>query len=398
MSLIWKLLRQHISIPQLSGFLCANIIGMAIILLGIQFYNDINAVYDSEDSFMREDYLIVNKNVNIVNSITGADNGFTRNEIEEFKSQPFVKKFGVFAPSQFMVKAGFDFQGMVRFSTDMFFEAVPDDFIDVDKDGWTFNAEDNTIPIIIPKNYLDLYNFGFAQSRNMPQLTEGILEAIKIDITAKGNGDEQIYKGHIYGFSSRINTILVPQSFIDYANNRFGKKNEQSVSRVILQVDNPTDDAITSYIQKNNYVTDVDKLDASKTNYLLKIVLSIVLFIGFIISILAFFILMLSIYLLVEKNSAKLQNLMLLGYSPSKVARPYQLLTWILNCIVVLISIILVLVIRKWYISLFEDFFPNMDIPSFTPTLIMSIGICIFMSIINYFVIKRKVLSVWSKK
>ena len=41
MNLIWKLLRQHISIPQFSGFFFANIFGLFIVLFGFQFYNDV---------------------------------------------------------------------------------------------------------------------------------------------------------------------------------------------------------------------------------------------------------------------------------------------------------------------------------------------------------------------
>ena len=37
-NLVWKLLRQHISIPQLAGFFFANLVGMSIVLLGYQFY------------------------------------------------------------------------------------------------------------------------------------------------------------------------------------------------------------------------------------------------------------------------------------------------------------------------------------------------------------------------
>ena len=48
-------------------------------------------------------------------------------------------------------------------STDMFFESVPDGFVDVNLDKWVFNENEPVIPIIIPRNYLNLYNFGFAQ-------------------------------------------------------------------------------------------------------------------------------------------------------------------------------------------------------------------------------------------
>ena len=225
-----------------------------------------------------------------------------------------------------------------------------------------------------------------------------MLEAISIEININGNGEADTYEGALAGFSNRINTILVPESFIDYANTRFSGNNTQSVSRVILQVDDPTDERITKYLQDNGYETDEGKLDASKTNYLLKVLLSIVLLVGLVISILAFYILMLSIFLLVEKNSTKLENLLLIGYSPTKVSQPYQILTILLNVIVVLVSVITVLVIRKMYLRLFEDFFPNMETPSTSSMWIIAIGLCVFVSVVNFFVIRRKVLSIWRSK
>lgn len=35
--LVWKLLRQHISVGQLAGFFLANLFGMMIVLLSVQF-------------------------------------------------------------------------------------------------------------------------------------------------------------------------------------------------------------------------------------------------------------------------------------------------------------------------------------------------------------------------
>ena len=56
----------------------------------------------------------------------------------------------------------------IHLSTDMFFESVPDEFVDIKLDKWHFDESTHTIPIIIPRNYLNLYNFGFAQSRSLP--------------------------------------------------------------------------------------------------------------------------------------------------------------------------------------------------------------------------------------
>ena len=60
--------------------------------------------------------------------------------------------------------------------------------------------------------------------------------------------------------------------------------------------------------------------------------------VGLLISVLSFYILMLSIYLLVQKNTTKLENLLLIGYSPWRVGLPYQILTVGMNVLVLLLA------------------------------------------------------------
>lgn len=398
MNLVWKLLRQHISIPQFAGFFFANLVGMLIILLGIQFYNDIQAVYDGEDSFMKADYLIVNKKISTMSTITGRSNTFSEDEVADFKSQKFVERMGAFTPSAYNVRASFNMEGMARMSTEMFFESVPDEFVDVARDKWSYEEGSTDIPIILPKNYLDLYNFGYAQSRSLPKLSEGILGAISLTIRIDGNGRMDEYQGRIVGFSSRLNTILVPDAFMKWANRVYANAEQaKETSRLILEVNNPTDDAITSYLQDNNYETDQDKLDASKTTYILRIIVGIVMSVGLVISILAFYILMLSVYLLVQKNSTKLENLILIGYSPAKVSLPYQALTVGLNVLVFILSFGLLIIIRKVYMKMFENFFPDMTAPSVTPSLILGITLLIVVSVLNIIAVRSKVVSLVRK-
>ena len=47
--LVWKLLRQHISVGQLAGFFLANLFGMMIVLLSVAKYIQCSGeVYDPE--------------------------------------------------------------------------------------------------------------------------------------------------------------------------------------------------------------------------------------------------------------------------------------------------------------------------------------------------------------
>lgn len=398
MNLVWKLLRQHISVPQFVGFFFANLVGMLIILLGIQFYADTQAVYNGEDSFMKSDYIILNKKVGTVTSLLGKSNCFSENELDEIQNQDFVEKMGFFTPSAFDVAASFNLEGMARFSTEMFFESVPDEFIDVKVKGWGYENGDKLIPIIVPRNYLDLYNFGYAQSRSLPKLSEGIFSAIKLKIAIAHGGGVDYYEGKIVGFSGRLNTILVPQKFMDWANATYAPNVSKEPTRVILQVDNPADENIAEFLASKNYLTDQNKLDASKTTYVLKIVVGVVMGVGGVICVLSFYILMLSVYLLVQKNSSKLENLLLLGYSPWRVSLPYQTITVGLNAVVFVLAIVLVIVLRSIYMDMFISLFPTLCYPSMVTTFVIGLMIFVFVSCLNVMAVRAKILSIWNGK
>lgn len=399
MSLVWKLLRQHISLPQLAGFFFANLCGMVIVLLSVQFYKDILPVFTEGDSFIKKDYIIVSKKVSTLGAFVGKSNTFSDKDIADIKAQSFTKEVGAFTPSQFKVSAGMGMEKVgLQMSTDMFFESVPDGFVDVNLDKWVFNENEPVIPIIIPRNYLNLYNFGFAQSRSLPQLSEGVMGMVNLDIRISGDGRREVFKGNIVGFSNRLNTILVPQSFMKWANENFAPNAEAQPARLIIEVSNPADSAIASYFQKKGYETEDGKLDAGKTTYFLRLIVGIVLGVGLFISILSFYILMLSIFLLLQKNTTKLESLLLIGYSPNKVALPYQLLTVGLNVIVLVLSIGLVSWLRSYYIDSIRILFPQLETGSLWAAISMGILLFIVVSVINILAVKRKVLSIWMHK
>lgn len=398
MNLVWKLLRQHISIPQFVGFFFANLVGVVIILLGVQFYHDFQAL-DKEDSFMKASYLIVNKKISAFSTLTGAQQTFSKSDVADLKNEDFVERVGAFTPSSFNVRARFDVQGFVNFSTEMFFESVPDDFVDVASEAWSYQEGSTQIPIILPKNYLDLYNFGYAQGKGLPKLSEGILGAMKLKVQIAGNGEVGDFDGRIVGFSSRLNTILVPEKFMQWANQKYASsENTKEPTRLIMEVNNPADERITAYLQDHDYETDKEKLDASKTTFILRVIVSIVMVIGAVISILSFYILMLSVFLLVQKNSTKLENLLLIGYSPAKVSFPYQTLTVGLNVLVFILAVVIMCVARNYYIGMFESFFPDYTVPDILPALGVGLALLLIVSIFNIMAVYGKVMSIWKRK
>lgn len=394
--LVWKLLRRHISIGQLTGFFLANLFGMMIVLLSIQFYRDVLPIFTEGDSFMKKEYIIATKKISTLGSLTGKSNTFTAGEIKELKEQPFTRSIGEFTPSLFKVSAGLGMQQTgIHLSTEMFFESVPDEYVDVNLDKWNFDEDAKVIPIIIPRNYLNLYNFGFAQSRNLPKLSEGLMSLIQMNILMRGNGRAEQYKGSIVGFSNRLNTILVPQAFMDWANKNFAPEKEAQPSRLIVEVKNPTDTAIADYFEQKNYETEGNNLDAGKTTYFLRLITGIVMAVGLFISVLSFYILMLSIFLLLQKNTTKLENLLLIGYSPTRVALPYYLLTTGLNVLVLLLAVGGVVWIRSYYTEVVHNLFPQLDNGSLLPCILAGCLLFLAVSLLNILAIRKKIINIW---
>lgn len=398
MTLVWKLLRQHISVPQFMGFAFANLFGMLIVLLGYQFYCDVLPVFTSQDSFMKADYLIVSKKIGAANTLSGRTNSFNGAEIDDFSSQEFIKKVGKFTSTEYKVDANMGVNGQAVLSSELFFESVPDGFVDVPLKDWKYVEGSREVPIILPRTYINMYNFGFAQSHSLPKISDGLVGMIDFRIYIHGNGHQDEFKGKVIGFSNRLNTILVPQNFMDWSNSYYAPNESSDPTRLIVEVSNPADENIAKYLDNKGYEVDNDKLQSEKTTYFLRMIVTVVMAVGIIISILSFYILMLSIYLLVQKNTTKLENLLLIGYSPLRVAMPYELLTLSLNAVVLAIALVIILFTRNYYMSVIETLFPQIDEGSMWPAVLLGLLLFIFVSVMNFIAIYRKVMRIWWRK
>lgn len=395
-SIVWQLLRRNISVGQLAGYAVANLLGLAIVLTAIQFYRDVTTVWESEDSFISRDYLIISKRVEGI-SLGGFDHEFSQAEVADIESQPWVRKLGRFTAAEFNVSAGLEIWGR-GMSTALFLEAIPDEFFDVKPAGWSWEPDSVSgqlpvLPIIMSKDYLTLYNFGFAASRGYPQVSEATIGMIPVRVSISGNGRQMSLMGRIVGFSSRLNTFAVPAEFLSWANERFADPTPDGTlsqpSRLILEVNKPGDPAIQAYLEDHGYESAGDKADSGRASYFLSIVTGVVIAVGVVISLLAFFILLLSIYLLLQKNREKLRSLMMLGYTPGSVARHYYAIVAVINGCVLAGAIVFMLVGRHlWHAQLAE-----IGVKGSAPWVAILIGFCIMALITagNILAIRRNV-------
>ena len=126
-------------------------------------------------------------------------------------------------------------------------------------------------------------------------------------------------------------------------------------------------------------------------SFFLTMIVTIVASIGVIICVLSFFILTLTIYLLLEKNMSKLRTLRLIGYSKSYVVRPYEILVLSLNFVILLISLVVVFVVRGKYSEAISKIYTSTETGFSVYTVLVGIAVFILLFLLNIFIIRKKV-------
>lgn len=349
--MLTKLLRKNTSPSRIAGFILSNFIGLAIVLGAVQFYGDASSIWTDTDSFISSDYLVINKKVTSANTVGSAKSSFSKAEISDIAAQPWVRSVGRFSATDYRVYASVQ-SGDRGMSTYMFFESLPDSFVDVPKSQWDYRPGSDEVPIILSKDYLTLYNFGFANSAGLPQLSEGLMSSIPLELTLRSDDGLRTRRlhGRVAGYSNRLNTILVPQQFMEETNRELGTGATREPSRLILDVSSPGDVAIKEYLDSHDYELAGDK-SASSAAFMLRVVTGIVIAVGALITLLSLFILILSISLIMEKNRDTIHRLLMLGYDLRTVGNPYSQLVIVATLCALILAIAAVFILRVYYLQ-----------------------------------------------
>jgi len=90
-----------------------------------------------------------------------------------------------------------------------------------------------------------------------------------------------------------------------------------------------------------------------------------------------------------------MRTLLLIGYSPARVALPYQLLTIGMNVAVLLLAIIALCLLRSLYMQQLWNVFPQMSDGSIMPAIMLGLLLFAIVSLANALAIRNKIRNVW---
>jgi hypothetical protein len=319
--LLKKILLRNSKNGRLASAWIALCIGCTLLLISVMIWStfqDLLKGKNNNHDSLGSTFLTISK---VVDDASMADKELTQivaSDLEQIKQAPQVQDIGLLTPANFKVSASIG-SGPMSFSTLLFLEAAPDRFMDQMPESWQWKEGDLTIPIILSRDFLNMYNYVFAPSQGLPLLSEQTVKALGFTLTIGEGAQQTHFRAQVEGFSDRISSVLVPQSFIDFGNKQFGEQNTVNHSRVIIKVGDPSDKDFTSFLKKNKYTTNAEQLRFSKMRSIVEVVSLATGVLALLLMAIGALVFILFIELTMAQAQTSVKLLLQIGYSPRKL-------------------------------------------------------------------------------
>ncbi len=320
-------------------------IGVLLLLVSMQMFINIQQLL-KENNPRKNGFDFISISKSITNENMGKDNSFTNADLTKLKTYPGIDAISPLISNRFRVRATAG--DVIPFSTDLFLESIDNDFIDTLPPSFTWQPGQTVVPIIFSSDFLEIYNV-FAPAQGLPQLSEQTLSSVNIILECSGPNGTLNFKGNIVALSDRINSLLVPKSFMNWGNLHFTRDTAAHVSRVYIKTKDANDPKLLSFLDQQNYHLNKDKVKFGRVKSILQNIVSALGVFGILVIVMALMLFSFYLQLMIARSKDNLRLLLTLGYSPHWLANSVAK-TWLP---VYLIIIIAALIITQFFHLLF---------------------------------------------
>lgn len=363
-------------------------IGVLLLLCSIQMFINIQKLL-KEGSIRKDGFDFISITKTITNETMGQPekNLFNAAEIGELEQQPFIEGVSPLVANEFRVtlSAG----SMLPFRTDMFLESLDNEFIDTIPPNFTWQQGQPSIPIILSSDFFEIYNV-FAPGQGLPQISKETAVGIPVQVTCYGpNFQEYVFTGNIVAFSDRINSVLVPKNFLEWANSTLSNKQDVKASRLFLKLKDANDPKLIQYLDAKNYKINRDKTLLGRNKIVLQGIISGLAIFGLLVVVLALMLFSFYLQLVIARSRQSLELLLTLGYSPGWLSKNVSRQFIPVYIIIVLAALVLIQ-LMQWAFHHFI-MFDRPELSSFVhwAVLLVALLLIILSAVTNFRLVKN---------
>ena len=369
-----------------------TLIGLTALLLSLQLILDVQSFHTNEEELFGPNSVVIQKKVTKLTTIGMNSTEFTPEDIQTLEGKDFITDVAPFQSADFKVGISeVEGDGLPHFYADMFFQAIPNRFMDINID-WDWNEESEFIPIVLPRDFIMIINYGFAQSQGINQISEELLMAARLTIYIDGNGQKKQMIGRVVGFSHKISSILVPEPFLVHSNAIYGNGNVKNPSRIFITTKDDSYGELDELMNEMNLDISKSAIDVAKIKTIIAVVIGIFGIASVLIMLLSLLGFVQYSQLVLSKASYEIKTLLRIGYSIKSIVNTFIKQLSITFGIITVTSVAIMLSIKIFLVNIWlENNGINIEGSSLTTSMIVAVSCFGLFIISNRLNIKKAV-------
>ena len=386
-----KVLFQNQDKTQLFIAVLGSVIGMIFLISSIHYLIRVNEFGKGEE-ILGPNTMIIQKKVSNSSSLKITKNDFSNEEIERFKNETFVADAQAVICNNFNVLLLTDDPLVPKFSSDVFLQTVNAKFLDVPSKNWTWKEGDTIVPIVMPRDFLVMLNT-FMSASGIPQVSEDLAKDINFKLRISNETKKDFITARIVGFTNEIPSLLVPESFMSHANQKYATVKENKITNVMISSKEGEFGEMEKFLEERGLESRKSQVVIGKLKSIVSTLFVVLLVISVVTVVVSGLVLIQYMQLLIANNQYQIRTLLRLGYNPNKIVQLFTRYLAVTFGFVSIIAFVLFL-IEKWFVDeLFEKGGIAINESLSVVSLIsIIISFCIFVSI-SFLVAKRKIMS-----
>lgn len=349
-----KLLFKNQDKKQLIIAMIGSFLGMSFLIASIHYLIKVNEFGEGAD-ILGPNTIIVQKQVTTSNTLNIAKTDFSVDEIQQLKKEKFILDVKPVISNNFDILFATADPLVPKFSSDVFIQTVDPEFLDVKNNAWKWNINDTIVPIILPRDFLVMLNT-FMSASGIPQISDELAKDIKFKFRISNESSEKEYiYAQIIGFTNEVASILVPESFMKYGNEKYGNLTPQKITQLMISGTESEFGKVEELLKEKHLESKNSQMVVGRLKSIVGTLILVVLGISIIAVFVSCLVLIQYAQLLITKNAYEVRTLLRLGYAPDILVNKFFIYFLKIFIIISFIGLILFLALKFILDSLFED-------------------------------------------
>lgn len=315
--MIRQLLFKHQDFKQLVIALVGAFIGITFLVTSVHYLVRV-LEFGKDSEILGANTLILQRKVTSSSSLNLTKTDFEVKELEKMKNEPFIEDVQAVVSNNFRVWLETNDEMLPVFKTDVFIQAVNKKFLDVKSDKWHWKKGDNSVPIIMPRDFLVMLNT-FMSASGIPQISDELAMTVKFRLRISNGKKEEWVNAKIIGFTNEIPSLLIPEEFMKYANDTYAEGVTGKITQVMVAGKEGEFGKLETYMDEHGLESRNSQVVVSRLKSIVGTLFGVISIISIIAVLTSGLVLIQYLQLLMSHNNYEIRTLLRLGYAPKKL-------------------------------------------------------------------------------